>query len=140
MVGSRSTAARLRLGTNSLRSSSHFPLMPYSKFVNPVMFPPGRAKLGTTPAPTGSVTFANTIGTARTHLLQRRNRSANRQDHVWCERNQLLCRFADTFAVTCPPTVMYHYVTAIDPAKLVQTMQECSDACHKFRIIRGQIH
>jgi hypothetical protein len=50
------TAARLTAGAISLSSSSHFPLMPYSKRVKPVALPPGRAKLSTNPAPTGSVT------------------------------------------------------------------------------------
>jgi hypothetical protein len=36
MVGSRRTAARVTLGAIALSSSSHFPLMPYSKIVNPV--------------------------------------------------------------------------------------------------------
>jgi hypothetical protein len=33
--------------------------------VKPLALPPGRAKLETKPAPTGSTTFANTIGTER---------------------------------------------------------------------------
>jgi hypothetical protein len=33
--------------------------------IKPVMLPPGRAKLTTNPAPTGSGTCANTIGTVR---------------------------------------------------------------------------
>jgi hypothetical protein len=52
-------------GAISLSSSSHFPLMPYSNAVNPVALPPGCAKLATNPAPTGSMTFANTIGALR---------------------------------------------------------------------------
>ena len=39
--------------------------MPYSKIVNPLALPPGRARLLTNPAPTGSMTIANTIGTVR---------------------------------------------------------------------------
>src|SRR6516165_10269243 len=47
------------------RRSSHFPLMSYSKFVNPVAFPPGRARLLTKPPPTASATWTNTMGTVR---------------------------------------------------------------------------
>jgi transposase len=65
MAGSRRTATRFTPGTISLSSSSNFPLMLYSEAVNPVALPPGCAKLTTKPAPTGSVTFANTIGTVR---------------------------------------------------------------------------
>ena len=48
-----------------LSRSSHFPLMLYSNAINPVALPRGRAMLVTYPAPTGSITFANTIGTLR---------------------------------------------------------------------------
>jgi len=65
MVRSRSTATRVTRGAISLSSSSHFPLRPYSNGVKPVALPPGRARLSTKPAPTGSATFANTIGTVR---------------------------------------------------------------------------
>ena len=39
--------------------------MLYSNKVNPVALPPGRARLSTKPAPTGSTACANTIGTVR---------------------------------------------------------------------------
>src|SRR5262245_26036894 len=39
--------------------------MPYSDIVNPVALPAGRARLATKPAPTGSMTVMNTIGTVR---------------------------------------------------------------------------
>jgi hypothetical protein len=65
MVGFRRTAALVTRGAISLSSSSHFPLMLYSKLINPVAFPPGRAKLATKPPPTGSVTCTNTMGTRR---------------------------------------------------------------------------
>ena len=64
-AGSRRMAIRVRLGAISLNSSSHFPLGLYSNAVNPVALPPGCANLATRPAPTGSMTFANTIGTVR---------------------------------------------------------------------------
>jgi hypothetical protein len=48
-----------------LSSSSHFPLMLYSKFMKPVTLPPGRARLSTKPPPTGSPTTGNTTGTVR---------------------------------------------------------------------------
>ena len=59
------TAARVMRGATSLSSSSHFPLKPYSIMVNPVALPPGRAKLATKPALTGSITCTNTIGMVR---------------------------------------------------------------------------
>src|SRR5262249_3250095 len=65
MVGSRITAARVTFGAICLSSSNHLPPMPNSYGVNPVTLPPGRARLSTNPAPTGSGTFVNTIGTVR---------------------------------------------------------------------------
>src|SRR5262249_55401236 len=65
MVRSRRTATRVTRGAISLSSSTHFALKPYSHGVKPVVFPPGRARLATTPMPTGSPTCANTMGTVR---------------------------------------------------------------------------
>src|SRR5262249_10802544 len=62
---SRRTATRLTCGATCLSSSSHLTLRPYSYAENPVVLPPGRAKLATRPAPTGSISPANTIGTAK---------------------------------------------------------------------------
>src|SRR6187431_871893 len=41
------------------------PLRLYSKLIKPVALPPGRDRLSTKPAPTGSATATNTIGTVR---------------------------------------------------------------------------
>src|SRR5262249_61034633 len=62
-VGSRMTATRFTFGAASLSSCGHFPLNAYSYATKPVVLPPGRARLATNPAPTGSTTAANTIGT-----------------------------------------------------------------------------
>ena len=54
MAGSRRTAARVTFGAICLSSSSHFALKLYSNAIKPIALPPGRAKLSTKPAPTGS--------------------------------------------------------------------------------------
>ena len=59
------TATRVTPGAISLSSSSHFPPKPYSYWTKPVALPPGRARLSTKPAPTGSATAVNIIGTVR---------------------------------------------------------------------------
>ena len=64
-AASRRTAARVTPGAICLSSSSHFPLKLYSNCMKPVVLPPGRDKLSTKPAPTGSATLTNTIGTVR---------------------------------------------------------------------------
>jgi hypothetical protein len=65
LTASRRTAARVTRGSISLSNCSHFALMPYSNDVKPVVLPPGRARLATKPAPTGSTMPTNTIGTVR---------------------------------------------------------------------------
>src|SRR5262245_13374308 len=84
--GSRSTPTRVSPGVISLSSSNHFPLMLYSNWVNPVALRPGRDMLSTKPAPTGSGTTVNTIGTMGG--LQQRSyvQTVSRQDHVRHER------------------------------------------------------
>ena len=53
-VGLESTATRERLGRSSLSSASRFSSPPAVCEESPVTFPPGRAKLEISPAPTGS--------------------------------------------------------------------------------------
>ena len=57
--------------------------------MKPVALPPGRARLSTKPAPTGSATIANTIGTVRVACSNgRHGRGARGQDDVRRERDQ----------------------------------------------------
>ncbi len=48
--------------TTALSSSRRLATNPAASVVNPVMFPPGRARLATRPAPTGSATNVATMG------------------------------------------------------------------------------
>ncbi len=58
------TATRLARGSASFSTSSRFTVMSVARRVRPVTFPPGRAKLATNPAFTGSIPLnAITIGT-----------------------------------------------------------------------------
>ena len=65
VAASRRTAARFTPGAISLSSSGHFAVKLYSNCIKPVALPPGRDRLLTRPAPTGSGTITNTIGTVR---------------------------------------------------------------------------
>jgi hypothetical protein len=60
--GLKMAVTRTMLGATCLSNCNHFPAMGGSKLLNPVMLPPGRAKLATKPSPTGSETATNTIG------------------------------------------------------------------------------
>src|ERR1017187_5483307 len=62
VAGLKSRAIREGLGAISRRRSSHLPPSDDSKFMNPVIEPPGRARLSTKPLPIGSATFTKTIG------------------------------------------------------------------------------
>src|SRR6516165_3540223 len=64
LSGLKRIAMFLTAGATSLSNSSHLPAIENSKLVKPVVLPPGRAKLSTSPLPTGSVTVVNTIGIA----------------------------------------------------------------------------
>src|SRR5262249_61358348 len=54
-VWSRTMPTRATFGINSRRRSNHLALRPYSNRVKPVILPPGRARLFTILAPTGSM-------------------------------------------------------------------------------------
>src|SRR5262249_12389552 len=56
------TAIRDADGNTSLNSSTYFCRSPGTRLVRPVTFPPGRARLLTSPAPTGSGAIVITIG------------------------------------------------------------------------------
>ena len=56
------TATREIFGIISLRSSIRFPLNSGAKLDNPVILPPGRARVATNPLPTGSISWVMTIG------------------------------------------------------------------------------
>src|SRR5262245_31193656 len=91
----RTTATRVTRGAISLSSSSHFALKANSKFMKPVVLPPGRARLATKALPTGSLTFANTIGTERFDCCNDATAGGARsQDYVRRERNQFRRVFA----------------------------------------------
>src|SRR5262245_47956674 len=71
IAGSRMTATRVTLGAICLSISTHLPLSLYSNAMKPVALPPGRARLSTKPAPTGSGTSANTSeGLAERKILE----------------------------------------------------------------------
>ena len=65
MAASRNTAACVTPGAISLSSPSHFALMPYLNSIKPVALPPGRGRVATKPAPTGSGVCVKTTGTVR---------------------------------------------------------------------------
>ena len=80
----RSTATRESVGTASFSSSSCLPASSSASRVSPVMFPPGRARLVTTPSRNGSGSVDITIGIVRVawHLLTLQRRPDPRRRDV----------------------------------------------------------
>ena len=62
MAEFHTTATRASLGTTSFNSCTRLPSSSGPETVNPVMLPPGREKLGTSPAATGLPLDAKTTG------------------------------------------------------------------------------
>src|SRR4030095_6917129 len=60
--GNRGSPTRASLGTASLSTSSLLVFSSGDKLSFPVILPPGRARLATTPSPTGSAEFVITMG------------------------------------------------------------------------------
>ena len=110
------------------------------ELVKPVVLPPGRARLSTKPAPTGSGTFANTIGTVRVACSNGASGAgASGQDDVRRERDQFRRISRDRVGIAAAPAIFDPHVAADGPAQLLQPLQERSDAGLRFGIVRGQV-
>src|SRR3984893_16931580 len=154
MAGSRMTAARVTAGAVFLSNSSHFPPMLYSNVVKPVAFPPGRARLPTIPAPTGSGTITNTIGNVRVKCnsggavaLPVATMTSGAQG------NQFNRISPYALGITCRPSDFDPHVSSHSPTQFLQTLHECcetglcnrtlracghhnADVQHSFRLLR----
>src|SRR5262249_2531088 len=121
--GSRMTAAPLTGGPTPFSSSSHLPLMPYSKIVKPVALPPGRARLSTKPAPTGSGVPRKHDRYGASRLQQQRyDRAPTSQDDVRRERDQFRRVSAEEFGIARAPTILDPHVAADGPTQFLQAL------------------
>ena len=103
------------------------------------MLPPGRARLATTPTPTGSLIPTNTIGTVRVACCSATRRAAA-QDNVRRERDQLRRVAAIAAGIARAPAIVEAHVASVGPAQFLQPLQERSDAGQRFRIVGGEVH
>src|SRR6516162_10236083 len=141
LPASRSIDTLLAPGAISLISSIHFPANPYSGLVKPVALPPGRARLATKPAPTGSTTCANTIGTVR--VACSKGVAAGMplaKNNVRCERDQFRRLFAKALGIAPAPAEVDTHVTADRPTRFLQPLQERRETRLSFRVVRGEVH
>src|SRR6516164_6650910 len=137
-AGSRMTAARVTCGAICLSCSSHLPLNPYSKFMKPVMLPPGRDRLSTKPAPTGSATDDRQ---GAGDMLQCRHADGGfGQEDVRCERNQFQGVSARPVGIVLAPAEVDPHIAAIAPAQLLQGLLERREAGLTLRIVCGPAH
>ena len=127
-------------GISPLSSSSHFAPMPYSNVRKPVALPPGRARLSTYPAPTGSGTSTKTTGTVRVICsngpaavlpLGRITSGASATSSSACLRMR---------GVGAGPAGVDPQVAAVGPTQSLQLLQERVVARLPFRIVRPVWH
>ena len=141
MSASRSTAACVTLGAISLSNSSHLPLKLYSNCMKPVTLPPGRAKLSTKPAPTGSGTTAKTCGMVRFAWSAIKLVTPEAKMTSGDERDQFHGHLAGVVNGARIPPKINSNVTAISPAPLLQGPPERRLARSlQFRIVLGLVH
>ena len=128
-------------GAISFSNSTHFALNPYSREMNPVALPPGRARLSTKPAPTGSARAVNTIGTVRVACsnaataglpLERMTSDASATNSAAYSRT--------SSALPRGPAGIDLRVAADAPTQFLQPLQERCDAGLSLRIVRGLAH
>ena len=74
LPGGRRSPTRASLGTASLSTSSLLVFSSVPKLENPVTLPPGRARLATKPAPTGSASVRHHDGNGSSRFLRRQRR------------------------------------------------------------------
>ena len=97
--------------------------------------PPGRAKLSTKPAPTGSVTFANTIGTVRVACNSAPVVYGRGQNDVRPERDKFRRVLRTSLDIASAPADVDPHVTAHDPAQLLYRLLKPREAGLSFRIV-----
>src|SRR5262245_42830480 len=110
-------AKRLRPGTTSRKSSSRLPARSADSIDRPVMLPPGRARLATRPAPTGSPDSARTIGIDRCRLFCLGGRGSRRDDDINLKPDKLGGDFGIALAVSLRPAILDLDGATLDPAK-----------------------
>ena len=109
--------------------------------VKPVALPPGRARLSTKPAPTGSMTMHEHDRHGAGCLLQRRHRRIDRAARITsgASATNSAAYLRTDRDRRSPPSVDPH-VAAVGPAQLLQPLHERPDAGLPFRIVRGRGH
>src|SRR5262249_52108915 len=140
-AGLNMIATRGMGGAMSLSSSTHLPPTLGSRFVNPVVLPPGRARLATKPWATGSLTPVNTIGTVCVACC------APRRAEMALARIRSGARLSNAKGVARSPSGLRNAPPIVDreiatdgPAQLLEALLERGDAPLGLRITLSQHH
>jgi len=108
-----------------LSNSSRLPANTDVMLVNPVMFPPGRAMLSTSPDATGSDPLKNTIGIVLVAFLATRvSFRGDREEHVNFETDRLLSDGGEPVGFVFCVSILQSYVLALNTAEFTELSQE----------------
>jgi hypothetical protein len=128
-------ANRRRPGTTSRKSSSRFPARSVNWTDRPVTLPPGRARLATSPLPTGSAAAPKTIGMTDVACFAARTGSA--------ECVQMTSTLSRTNSATMSakrsvrPAAQRYSITTVRPSIQPSSRSRCTKASVDSRGIRG---
>src|SRR5262249_49279482 len=136
-LASRRTATRVTPGAVCLSSSSHLAPMLNSQFMKPVALPPGRAKLSTKPAPTGSLVAVNMIGTVRVACSNGTTDEVAAAGMARRKRSHFGGVSANLGGIGRGPTGVDVQVAANGPAQWAEPLQERPETILPYRIVRG---
>ena len=113
------------VGATSFSSCSRFPTIsgPGSSD-SPVTFPPGRARLATTPMPTGSVMPHITMGIVAIARLAAGHRPPASHEQIRLEADQLVDQVRGPLVLSLGVTPFDDEVLALDPSPLTQALAQ----------------
>src|SRR5215813_5099759 len=121
-------ATRATLGKASLSSSNRLPSRSGDMALSPVIFPSGRARLETSPSPTGSPTEANTMGIVGLAFLAAKIAAGEKATMTSTfETDQFGCKVRQPFAFPVCIAVLNDNVFFFDVPKLTQPLAKCFD-------------
>ena len=123
--GGRRSPTRASLGTASLSISSLFVFSSGDKPEIPVTLPPGRARLATRPAPTGSAAFVITMGmVVVAFFAANAARVRCGHDQINLKTNQVRRKLRQALTLLLGKPVLDGEILSLNPAKLAQLLPE----------------
>src|SRR5215471_7238921 len=130
LVGSRMTATRVMLGNARLSNSNRLPLGSSVRMVNPVILPPGRAKLAARPLDDRNLMRGAGSGSD--------SGRAARDDHIDGNLGQLLCQIAKDLVVTLGQAEIENNRFSLDIAEILKPLAERDESRCGLALLRRQ--